>query len=53
MKKIPTIFERNPENMREILTKPNKGCGWVFKGEGVATRKYDGTCVLIESDGSY
>lgn len=48
MKKIPTIFKRNPENMREILDEQHPDCGWVFSGEGVATRKYDGTCVKIE-----
>lgn len=48
MKKIPTIFKRNPENMREILTDPHPDCGWVFDGEGVPTRKYDGTCCKIE-----
>jgi len=48
MKKIPTIFKRNLENMRVILQEPNPLCGWVFDGEGVATRKYDGTCVKIE-----
>ena len=53
MKKIPTIFKRNPENMRELLRDPHPDCAWVFNGEGVATRKYDGTCVLIEYDGSY
>lgn len=47
MKKIPTIFKRNPENMREILREPHPDCLWVFNGEGVATRKYDGTCVAI------
>ena len=52
MKKIPNIFKRNPENMREILNEPNDKCLWVFAGEGVATRKYDGTCVKIE-DGKY
>ena len=49
MKKIPTMFKRNPENMREILDEPNPDCLWVFDGEGVATRKYDGTCVKIEN----
>jgi hypothetical protein len=49
MRKIPTMFRRNPENMREVLDEPHPDCGWVFAGEGVATRKYDGTCVKIES----
>lgn len=49
MKKIPTIFKRNPERMSEILNEPNDSCFWVFSGEGVATRKYDGSCVLIKN----
>ena len=53
MKKTPTIFKRNPENMREILPEPHKECAWVFAGEGVATRKYDGTCCLIEGGKLY
>lgn len=53
MKKIPTLFKRNPDNMREILPEPHKGCGWVFAGEGVATRKYDGTCCLISGGKLY
>lgn len=53
MKKIPTIFIRNPDNMRELLQKQHPDCDWVFRGEGVATRKYDGTCVLIENGNYY
>lgn len=49
MKKIPTIFKRNLENMKEVLNEVNDGCEWVFAGEGIATRKYDGTCVKIEN----
>jgi hypothetical protein len=49
MKKIPTIFKRNPENRSKLLTEPHPDCKWVFDGEGVATRKYDGTCVKIEN----
>lgn len=48
MKKIPTIFIRNSENRKEILRILNPVCYWVFRGEGVATRKYDGTCCKIE-----
>lgn len=49
MKKIPTIFKRNPEKMSDILPVQHEDCGWVFDGVGVATRKYDGTCCLIAS----
>ena len=49
MKKIPTIFQRNPENMSQISKKIHPDCKWVFSGEGVATQKYDGTCCRIEN----
>lgn len=49
MKKTPTIFKRNPENMKEVIPEQHQDCGWVFAGEGVATRKYDGTCCLVEN----
>lgn len=48
MNKIPTLFKRNPQNLREILDEPHPDCLWVFANEGVATRKYNGTCVKIE-----
>lgn len=47
MKKIPTLFVRDPDDMRHVLTEVTPGCEWVLAGEGVATRKYDGTCVRI------
>lgn len=51
MKKIPTIFKRDPQNMKNLLREINPICRWVFDGEGVATRKYDGTCCMINEDG--
>lgn len=53
MKKIKTIFKRNPENMREILPEVTPGCEWVFEGEGVATRKYDGSCCMVRDGKLY
>lgn len=47
MKKTPTIYKRNPDNMSELLDEVNPVCQWVFDGEGRATRKYDGTCCLV------
>jgi hypothetical protein len=49
MKKMPTIFNRNPANMSEILPEHHPDCEWIFNNEGIATRKYDGTCVKIEN----
>lgn len=53
MRKIPTIFLRDPDNRALVTPKPHPDCAWVFAGEGVATRKYDGTCVLIRSGRMY
>jgi len=48
MNKIPTIYLRDPEDMKHVTDQPNPECAWVFTGEGVATRKYDGTCVMFD-----
>lgn len=50
MKKIPTIFDRDWEgNRSRVLDKPNPVVQWVHDGEGVATIKLDGTCVLVRN----
>ncbi len=43
MKKIPTLFIRDPENPRYVTEEVHPDCQWVTRGEGVPTRKYDGT----------
>jgi hypothetical protein len=48
MRKIPTLFKRDPDDMRHVLPEVTPGCEWVLAGEGVATRKYDGTCVMFD-----
>ena len=50
MKKIPTIFKRDPENRSRLLNEPNPDCAWVFAGEGVATRKVDGTSCMFDGE---
>jgi uncharacterized protein DUF5565 len=45
MKKIPTLFRRDPDDMRHLLPEVHPDCDWVLRGEGKATRKFDGTCV--------
>ena len=48
MKKIPTIFERDwTGDKSRVVDIPNPAADWVFRGEGKATRKIDGTCCLI------
>jgi hypothetical protein len=48
MRKISTVFRRNPDDMRHVLPEVTPGCEWVLAGKGVPTRKYDGTCVMLD-----
>lgn len=49
MRKIPTLFERDREtNLKYVKNVVHPGCEWVLAGEGEATRKYDGTCVMFD-----
>ena len=48
MKKIPTLFERKPDYLSGVIDEINPLCKWVADGEGVATRKYDGTAMMID-----
>jgi hypothetical protein len=50
MKKIPCLFQRDFTDKRRptLLRDVTPGCEWVLAGEGVATRKRDGTaCAVI------
>ncbi len=55
MRKIPTVFQRDMsgENRRKLcFDAVVPDAAWVTAGEGVAKRKWDGTCVMIH-DGNY
>lgn len=54
MKKIPTLFKRVFENHKlvDITNEIYPGMEWVLEGEGVATVKFDGSCVAV-IDGEY
>jgi hypothetical protein len=47
VKKIPSVFKRNYDTDNLIRDDVVDGCEWVAYGEGVATRKWDGTACLI------
>lgn len=47
MKKIKTLFKRDFTNNGQIIPEYSDGTDWVLNGEGVATKKIDGTSVLI------
>ena len=52
MKKIPTLFVRpatvgrKPEFVIDAIV---PDAAWVIAGEGVATRKFDGTCCMVKA----
>lgn len=47
MRKIISVWQRNYDGDRLVRDEVVPGAEWVLAGEGVATRKWDGTCVLI------
>lgn len=47
MKKISTLFQKNPENLGRVIDAVNPDNDWVFRGGGVATRKFDGTSTAL------
>lgn len=54
MKKIPTYFERDWNGDRSrVVNQVYAGCEWVAAGEGVATRKIDGTCCMVRGNQLY
>ena len=53
MKKIPSLFARNYEGDRKVINQIVPGSEWVINGEGKATRKYDGTAVMIKDNVLY
>lgn len=53
MQKIPTLLVRNPDNRSKVLDEVTPGCEWVLAGEGVATQKFDGTCVMFDDEGKW
>lgn len=48
MKKIPTLFLRDPSNPLRVTDQVNSVCQWVVDNEGIATRKWDGQPILIQ-----
>ena len=53
MQKIPTLFVRNPDDRAHVLPDITPGCEWVITGEGRPTRKWDGTCTMLDTDGQW
>jgi hypothetical protein len=53
VQKIPTLFVRNPDDRRHVLPEVTPGCEWVLAGHGRATRKWDGTCTMLDEHGAW
>jgi hypothetical protein len=47
MKKISTLFVKDPNNLARVVNKLNAENAWVMNGEAIATRKFDGTSAAI------
>lgn len=53
MQKIPSLYVRDWDGDRRLVTRQvTPGAQWVIDGEGIATRKYDGTSCLITGSGT-
>jgi hypothetical protein len=50
VKKIPTVFVRDENDRAHVTNEVTPGCEWVLAGEGVPTRKYDGTCMMLDGE---
>lgn len=55
MQKIPTVYIRDftRDHGRYVTDEVTPGCEWALAGEGAATRKYDGTCVMLDAGGRW
>ncbi|MGC4002858.1 MAG: DUF5565 family protein [Pirellulales bacterium] len=53
MKKIISLFQRNYETDKLVRNEVVPGAEWVLNGEGVATRKFDGTCCMLRDGKLY
>ena len=53
MKKIISLFCRNYESDRLVRNEIVPGAEWVVEGEGLATRKFDGTCCMVRGGKLY
>lgn len=49
MKKIISLFKRNYDTDHLVRDEVVEGAEWVIAGEGIATRKWDGTACLIKN----
>ena len=53
MQKIISLFKRDYDGNRQVIDEVVPGAEWVLAGEGVPTRKFDGTCCMIRDGKLY
>lgn len=53
MRKMLSLFQRNYDGDRLVRNEVVPGAEWVLAGEGVPTRKWDGTCCLVRDGKLY
>lgn len=53
VQKVPTLFMRDESDRKHVTREVNPECQWVLAGEGVPTRKYDGTGCLVRDGKRY
>jgi hypothetical protein len=54
VRKIPTLFVRDfAARPAHVTSQVTPGCEWVLAGEGKATRKWDGVCLMLDQDGEW
>lgn len=47
MKKITTLYKKDPNNLGRVINELNPDNKWVIDGDGIPTRKFDGTATAI------
>ena len=47
MKKISTLFKKDPNDLGRVINELAPENSWVLDGFGIATRKFDGTSTAI------
>ena len=47
MKKISTLYKKDPNDLGRVINEVAPENSWVIEGEGVATQKFDGTATAV------
>lgn len=47
MKKISTLYQKDPNDLSRVIDKLNIENEWVINGDSIPTRKFDGTSVAV------